>query len=60
MVLAGELAGDRLLLGLVEGGVLKQFLELSVEVLVGELQLGDAVLVVEGDGAPSSMESRKL
>ena len=50
LVLLGEAARHRLLLGIVEGGLLQQILQLVVEVLVGELKLRDAVLVVERDG----------
>ena len=49
VVLAGELALQLLLLLLVQFGVLEQLLHVVVQVLVGELQFGDAVLVVQRD-----------
>ena len=39
-----------LLLSVVQRGGLEEFFELVVEVVVGELEFGDAVLVVERDG----------
>ena len=50
LVLLGEAARHRLLLGLVKRSLLQKVFQLVVEVLVGELKLGDAVLVVERDG----------
>ena len=52
LVLLGEAARHRLLLGVVERSLLQEVLQLVVEVVVCELQLGDAVLVVERDGGP--------
>ena len=49
VVLAGELALQLLLLRLVQLGLSSSVLQVVVEVLVGQLQLGDAVLVVERD-----------
>ena len=48
-VLRAELAGQLALGVLVELGLLQQRVELVGEVLVDQLQLGDAVLVVERD-----------
>ncbi len=50
VVLAGELPLQLLLLLLVQFGRFQQVLHVLVEVLVGQLQLGDAVLVEERHG----------
>ena len=47
VVLAAELAGHGLLLVGIQGCFVQQRFELGIEVLVGELQFGDPVLVVE-------------
>jgi hypothetical protein len=50
VVLAGELALQLGFLGLVQLSLFQQALHVSIEVLVDELQLRDAVLVVQRDG----------
>jgi hypothetical protein len=49
LVLGGEAAGERLLLGVVELRPLEDRRELLVEALIDDLQLGDPVLVEERD-----------
>jgi len=59
-VLAGEAADEASFGVVVELGHLEDLGQLLVESLVDELQLGDAVLVIQRAVAPSAMASRKL
>ena len=50
LVLLGEAERHRLLLSIVKRSLFQEVFQLVVEVLVGELQLGHTILVVERDG----------